>query len=282
MSKLNLTPEQATKEIKAVKQSNKVAREKRAKLRGYASSELYLKALQAIVDGKVESPSSSKPAPKAKKASKAGKKPVILVIDVLDRSGSMGWPDRKGDKLYNALQGLNEGVTKLQQEESSLGVEYHHQFITFDSMIKIGTAKPINKVSTLTATSGGVTALNDAIIKSVKEGVSYSKDKECKVLINIYTDGGENASRSSAGTAKEAVKDAESKGIVVTFVGTVEDTNSAIRNYGIHESNTNTYDGTAEGMSLMAGSTQFARAEYSKKVVKGEDVSRGFYKKIVK
>lgn len=281
MRKLTLTKELAEQEISAVKRTNKTARERRAQLRGFASSELYLKALQAIVDGKVEVIGGK--ATKKKTASKTGEKPKILIIDNLDRSGSMGSSKVKDTRLYNSLVGLNEGIAKLKKEEAPLGVEYFHSFIYFDDRINSGDIKPISKVSKLSVDSGGTTALNDAILVSIDKALDFQKlNKNSKVLINIYTDGGENASRSNKIEVSTAITKAEEKGIVVTFIGIREDTKEAIRSYKIHDSNTMVYDGSAQGMSMSMQVTALARSTFSKKVVAGEDVKTGFYKKIIK
>ena len=82
MTKLNLTPAEAAKEIKAVKQCNKVAREKRAVKRGFKTSAEYLTALTNVVNGTAapEKVTSSKPAKKKVVASKAGVRPVLRNI----------------------------------------------------------------------------------------------------------------------------------------------------------------------------------------------------------
>ena len=282
MTKLNLTPAEAAKEIKAVKQCNKVAREKRAVKRGFKTSAEYLTALTNVVNGTVapEKVTSSKPAKKKVVASKAGVRPVIFVFDVLDRSGSMG--SGKNSKIAIANKGINSGLIKLREEESKLGVDYKHLLVTFDDTVELGEVVPVASAKPINIRSRGLTALNDAIIASIDRALTV-KSKDDKVLINVYTDGGENASRTTSTEKVKARIDASEKdGIVITFIGTTLDTATAIRSYGIHDSNTMSYDGTAKGMGQTMQSTNFARSAFSKKVVAGEDVSKGFYKKIVK
>lgn len=280
MSKLTLTKEEATKEIKAVKQCNMVAREKRAKLRGFASSKLYLDALQAIVDGKVDT-NSGKSTGKKKKTSKAGEKPVIYIFDCIDTSGSMGSGSYSGSRMAIANQGLNQGIAQLKKEQDKLGVIYKHVLVRFWSYVEMSSLLSIDRVQPVNFTGSGSTLLNDAIVQAVDRAIE-EKSPEEKALINIYTDGGENGSKASDAQAKAAIKKAEENGITVTFIGTVGDTQSAIRSYGLHESNTMIYDGTAKGMSMSMQETSSARSTFSKKVVAGEDVKTGFYKKIVK
>ena len=280
MTKLNLTPAEAAKEIKTVKQCNKVAREKRAVKRGFKTSAEYLTALTNVVNGTVapEKVTSSKPA-KKKVASKVGVRPVIFVFDVLDRSGSMG--SGNNSKIAIANQGINSGLIKLREEESKLGVDYKHLLVTFDGTVELGEVVPVASAKPINIKSRGLTALNDAIVASIDRALTV-KSKDDKVLINVYTDGGENASGTSTERVKARIEACEKDGIVITFIGTTFDTATAIRIYSIHDSNTMSYDGTAKGMGQTMQSTNSARSAFSKKVVAGEDVSNGFYKKIVK
>lgn len=193
----------------------------------------------------------------------------------------MGYLSHSGSKISNAVQGINEAVKNLGAEEEALGVIYKHIFIHFDNAIIVSGVRNIAEVPHLSVDGRGGTALNDAIIKAVDTAIE-SKEKGEKALINIYTDGGENASRSTKEAANKAIKAGEKQDVVVTFIGTKYDTATAIQNYGIHASNTTVYDGTANGMFMSMQETSSARSAFSKKVVDGEDVSTGFYKKIVK
>lgn len=281
---LKLTQQEALQELKALKRSNKQAREVRATKRGFKSSVDYMKALQDLVDGKVvhDNTTGSKTTKKKNTSKSSSKKPTIIVIDVLDRSGSMGALLNSNSKIANAVKGINSGVEKLKEDESILGVEYKHVFIHFDTKICISNLESIKNVGYLSVDGRGGTALNDAIMSAISMAMKHKKDGD-KVLINIYTDGGENASKEfTYADVKKEISLVEKLGVTVTFIGTKYDTNSAIKNYGLHDSNTAVYDGTAKGLESMMQLTNSARAEYSTKVVKNEDVTRGFYKKIIK
>ena len=70
--------------------------------------------------------------------------------------------------------------------------------------------------------------------------------------------------------------------VTVTFIGTDFDVENVISRLGIDKSNTLSYDGTAKGLEASFDATIASRVEYSTNVVQGKDVSRGFYKNIVK
>lgn len=281
---LKLTQQEALQELKALKRSNKQAREVRATKRGFKSSVDYMKALQDLVDGKVvnDNATSSIPTKKKNTSKSSSKKPTIIIIDVLDRSGSMGSLSSTNSKITNAVKGINSGIEKLKEDESILGVEYKHVFIYFDTEICVSNLESIKNVGYLSVDGRGGTALNDAIMSAISMAMKHKKDED-KVLINIYTDGGENASKEfTYADVKKEISLVEKLGVTVTFIGTKYDTNYAIKNYGLHDSNTAVYDGTAKGLESMMQLTNSARAEYSTKVLNNEDVSRGFYKKIIK
>lgn len=276
---LKLTQQEALQELKALKRSNKQAREVRATKRGFKSSVDYMKALQDLVN---DNATSSIPTKKKNTSKSSSKKPTIIIIDVLDRSGSMGSLSSTNSKITNAVKGINSGIEKLKEDESILGVEYKHVFIYFDTEICVSNLESIKNVGYLSVDGRGGTALNDAIMSAISMAMKHKKDED-KVLINIYTDGGENASKEfTYADVKKEISLVEKLGVTVTFIGTKYDTNYAIKNYGLHDSNTAVYDGTAKGLESMMQLTNSARAEYSTKVVNNEDVSRGFYKKIIK
>ena len=227
---LKLTQQEALQELKALKRSNRQAREVRATKRGFKSSVDYMKALQDLVDGKVvyDNTTGSIPTKKKNTSKSSSKKPTIIIIDVLDRSGSMGSLASSNSKITNAVRGINSGVEKLKEDESILGVEYKHVFIYFDTEICVSNLESIKNVGYLSVDGRGGTALNDAIMSAISMAMKHKKDED-KVLINIYTDGGENASKEfTYADVKKEISLVEKLGVTVTFIGTKYDTNYAI------------------------------------------------------
>jgi hypothetical protein len=74
------------------------------------------------------------------------------------------------------------------------------------------------------------------------------------------------------------IEELQKKNYTITFIGTEADTRFVINNLNIDASNTISYDGTAQGLQETMVYTSSARSAYTDKVLKGEDVSKGFYK----
>lgn len=184
----------------------------------------------------------------------------FITIDVLDGSGSMGGYN----KSYNSKMSL--GMAGIKKAYNSVNGEY--KLIVFDEPYNI---QVFNTPDEFKYNFGGSTALTDAIIKAFE----LTKDKDA--LINIYTDGGENASKANYEMARKLIRENKHR-VTVTFIGTELDVKTAISKYEIESSNTLTYDNTAKGLFKSMETTVTARAIYSDRKAKGLDVSKGFYK----
>lgn len=205
-------------------------------------------------------------------------KPIIHIVDILDVSSSMAIHNRMGNANYGILQSFNN----LRKENS---VEYTYTLALFDHRVEHRFIKEnLNKVNTrlLSGKPQGSTSLYDAIGVTIEllEKETLKKDK---VLINIYTDGEENSSvKYNRTKVEELIRKCQSENYTITFIGTENDTIEVIRRLSIDKSNTLVYDGTGEGLAQSLNITMQARSEYTSKVTKGENVSKGFYKDFVK
>lgn len=241
---------------------NKTARERKAHIEGYPDAATYIKILSNIaVEVKV----------KVKKE-KSGK-PTIHVVDILDKSGSM-----RGERIEAANVGINTGLTDLKQGK----VKYTYTLCAFSyhydiKFVHLNTDP--ESVSTVKIGVDGYTALWDAIGATFKQMEKFVKAGD-KVLMNIYTDGGENDSRKFSSEAVRKLIDSNKKDWTVTFVGTKNDVELVNQRIGIDMSNTLVYDGTAEGLKKGFAETRSSRVSYAANVVAGNDVSVGFYKNI--
>jgi Mg-chelatase subunit ChlD len=254
------------------KRYNKKAREVRAKKLGYKSAADYISFLTTGFVSKEE----KIVAPVKNKGVKASVNPTIHIVDVLDASGSM-----QGSKFNAALTGINQGIKELQV--NNLPINYTYTLCDFsqDVLFPFVAVNPTS-VSTIRLSTRGTTALYDAIGNSIKK-INAIRNQDDKVLINVYTDGQENASREfNAISIAKLIKESAEKGITVTFVGTSHDTEYVIKNIHIDVSNTSVYDGSAQDLARGFEKTKSARVSYSSSVLKGEDVSKGFYKNINK
>lgn len=249
---------------------NKVAREKKAQREGYSSAAAYIHFLSTNEAPKVE----VKVKVKVGKKAKVSTTKVIHIVDILDKSGSM-----QGSKIIAANRGINAGLLDLKME----GVRYTYTLCAFSSRNKIEfpyLAVDPNTVPGVNITTDGYTALWDAIGKTFNMMKSHIAEND-KVLVNIYTDGGENDSREySSQHIYEMIQNYSKKGWTVTFVGTEQDVQFVNRAINIDMSNTRIYDGTAQGLEASFVETRSARTAYTKNVLAGNDVSVGFYKNI--
>src|SRR5690606_12504063 len=199
----------------------------------------------------------------------------IYVADVIDCSASM-----KGPKLLSAITGINNGVNEMKRE---FKVRYKHILCDFsgNKNINFSPLRDILDVPTISFEARDMTALNDAVIQTINTLKSFRKNSE-KVLVNIYTDGMENNSYSGKDKVRELINQVSQDGFTITFIGTETDTQNAIVDFNIHESNTVTYNGTADGLSMAMQSVNSARSAYANKVLEGKDVTKGFFKDIKK
>jgi len=248
---------------------NKAAREKKANREGYPSAAAYIHFLSTNEAPKIE----------VKVKVKVGKKPgasvpVIHIVDILDKSGSM-----QGGKIKAANNGINASLRDLKQG----AVKYTYTLCAFSSHNKIEFPHVMNdpeKVCEININVDGYTALWDAIGKTFSKLSAYFR-KGDKVLMNIYTDGGENDSMEYRATEiSQMIEDRAKHGWTVTFIGTEQDVKFVNQQVKIDISNTHVYDGTAQGLEKGLAKTRSARTAYAANVVAGNDVSVGFYKNI--
>ncbi len=255
--------------LASFKRSNKYRKLVLAERAGYKNTDDYKKYLENQINGVVE---DVKPA-KVVKTTK--KKPTIHIVDIIDCSGSMC-----GGKIKSAVVGINNGIKELKVDKK---VNYSYTLCHFsgssDIQFKYLNAK-LDEIDYISFVDRGMTALYDAIgftLTKVKKEILRNE----KVLVNIYTDGGENGSQHyTAVKISEMIK--ELKDFTVTFIGTNQDVKNVIQNLSIAESNTLTYDGSAKGLANSLSLNSIARSSFSKSVTKGADVSVGFYKNVTK
>jgi uncharacterized protein YegL len=195
-------------------------------------------------------------------------------VDILDSSGSMS-----GSKISAAVKGINHGVKDLQSDTNP--VDYTYTLCDFsEDVIFRQVMTRVHMVPKFEGETRGSTSLFDAIGKTI-ELITEKINPGEKVLVNIYTDGQENSSRLySADIISKNIKSCSERGWTFTFIGTPSDVAYAQERLSIKGSNTLVYDGTAKGLEKSFVTNTAARANYSSKVSRGEDVSEGFYKDI--
>lgn len=191
-------------------------------------------------------------------------------IIILDRSGSMS-----GSKWEAAKKGVELDYENCKKEgfKSYTFVQFDYpgrdivQYCDFKSPLKFSSPN-------------GMTALYDSIGNTLTSAFARLTGK---VLVKIFTDGEENASvKYHAEQIKELIKEAESKGYTVTFVGTEQDALAVNRSLNIDMSNIAVHDNTGEGVRGVFESYAVSTSAYTKTIREGGEATRGFFSKTIK
>lgn len=215
----------------------------------------------------------------------SSKRYVIHNVNILDASGSMA-----GGKYNNAIEGIRIELDELSKDTA---VDYTVSLIEFHSSLpgNCYTHKFMAKIDELKnfkpKGTGGLTPLYQTIGETIDRLLKVVKEDD-RVLIKIFTDGGENASHGKYASKKalfELIKKVQKdKGFTVTFVGTNIDVHTVITDLGIDRSNTLVHDNTERGIKMSFMASTSSTKKYSKSVAGGasaSELSRGFYTKTV-
>lgn len=192
---------------------------------------------------------------KIKKSLKKAQKLETLVNFILDKSGSMS-------TIQDAtIGGFNEYLNTLKKD----GNEYSFSLTLFDTSVESPqlnkSIKDIPELSSKTFVPDGMTALYDAVCKTINEVKKTVKDNQ-KVLTVIMTDGAENSSREySQKDLKKMVEDLEKSGNwSFVFLGANQDSFATASAFGVGMMNTANFSATGDGMTramhTMATGTQ--------------------------
>ncbi|QXV71777.1 putative von Willebrand factor type A domain protein [Pseudomonas phage psageK4] len=165
---------------------------------------------------------------------------AVKIVFVLDESGSMS------HLRQDVIGGFNTTIA----DQKSLPGKADVTLITFASTVRTRfESVNLQTVEDLTNESyqpSGGTAMNDAI------GIALARvlaDAPEKAIINIFTDGYENASREyTPAQVKELVKQAEAKGYQVVFLAANIDEQVVGASFGLHASATRGFVADAKGM----------------------------------
>jgi len=211
----------------------------------------------------------------------SGTKARIHNVFIIDASGSMS-----GDKYITAISGVNELlksiISDIDTDNNAMVVEFEGD--TIARRLELNDKIP---TSYLGKGTGGMTPLNQAIgetLKYVYEKRKKDYSENDKVLVNIFTDGGENSSSGPFANSKNLskyIKELENEGFTITFVGTQYEVEYAINTLSMNMTNTLVHNNTSSDISRAFGDTVLARTRYSKTVSAGGDVTRQFYTKTI-
>ena len=168
------------------------------------------------------------------------KKEPVEILVIADRSGSMF------SIRSDAIGGFN---TFLKEQQAVKG-KANFTLVLFDDQYEVPVKgvdiKQVEELTDKTFVPRGMTAMNDAIGKSLSELLDKSPEK---AIICILTDGAENASKEyTSEQVKELIKEAEGKDYQVTFLAANVDAFAAGGSLGISMNNTFAFAASAQGI----------------------------------
>ena len=192
---------------------------------------------------------------------------------ILDASGSMDGPK---------YQAACTGVQNELQLSKDLGftfslVEFVQSGLIITHCLKTNPEKVQIRFNGAT---GGNTPLYQTIVETL-ERLMRDKKADENFLIKILTDGQNNSGDKTASDCYKVIKQAEKKGFTVTFIAGEYDIQRIIREIGIDESNTQSHKNTGESITATFETQRSATISYSKRLERGEDVTFGFYSKVL-
>lgn len=242
------------------KKANKVRRAVIVKNAGYTNEVGYLKYLQN---------------PDVLKKKKTKVIPTIHLVDISDASGSM-----QGDKYKATQLGIMAQINEFKNDKTVNYTYSLSEFVDSRTTIVHQTLSSFPDKVNFYGASGGNTPLYTAIF-DILTSLSGKIDPKDKVLVKVYTDGKDNASRiGDRSSAAKLIKELQEKNFTITFVATTEDLEGIKKDLGLYESNTLAVENTGTGFERGFEMSLSATRNYSKKVLSGQSVKEGFYKKV--
>lgn len=214
---------------------------------------------------------------------------TIHDVHILDSSSSMTTANR----YRTALAGINNDIQASKETARHRpGLISTMTIVEFGGKDKIkfhNLLTPIESIGTFHSTNfNSMTALYDAIGTTI-EKVLTAKAKDDKVLMKIFTDGGENDSqgfykpigydKSSPKLSALMEKVQKEDNFTITFVGTQQDTATMIKMLHVDASNTLVHDNTEHSVKMSFANTTNSRSTFVAKAMAGEDVSKNYYSK---
>lgn len=201
----------------------------------------------------------------------------IKMIWVIDESGSMaGVRDQFSNAITEkANKIISESPQYVDIDIIRFGSVVEETEYSYFSSRKL--AQPTYRLGSL-----GMTALNDAIIKAVKEARRYlGLGQFDRVLVEVFTDGGENDSRNKPSSVRSDILSVNSdQRFMIAFTGPASDKLS-VYNYaemvGIDKSNVLLVENGVQGVRSYATISTQANLNYTTASFKGDFVTSNFY-----
>lgn len=176
---------------------------------------------------------------------------VVDIVLIVDRSGSMG---NIAVETIGALNAFIEAQKEVEGEAVLTLVLFDDGYEVLYDRVDIQDVEPITDKQYFVR---GMTAMYDAIGKCL--GNILGKNESGRVIVQIQSDGQENASKEFTGSMiKSIIKERESEGWDINFLGTGIDAIAEGAKFGLDAGSTMTLSADAAGMrsysSAMVGS----------------------------
>jgi len=252
-----------SKQLEQFKKANQAYKLKLAQKAGFKTAQDYLNSLNGVI----------KP-PVVTNRSKPKVKPTIHVVDILDASGSM-----QGGKYTNSCAGIRSSLEDLRGNKD---VNYTYTLVEFVQKNKVITPNFLSEVPktvSFNGADGRDTPLYNTVYTTLNR-MNSAVGKDSKVLIKVYTDGGDNGFPGFEKLCANLINKLEKENFTITFVATKADMPKIKADLSLEETNTLAVDNTSQGFARAFTESRGATMMYTASVVKGKDVSKGFYKKV--
>lgn len=216
---------------------------------------------------------------------KPGKAPTIHNVHVVDASGSM-----LGGKYNNAIAGINSELSNISNDPNLVNSTV--TIIEFSGSIRGKISEsyfmaPLKSVDKLFSGrgAGGSTPLYEVAIKTLDRLVEKVDGTDDRVIVTIFTDGGDTDGGYTwtAKMLEEKVAEVQNKhNFTVTFMGTEEDVKTMVNTVHISLNNTLVHNNTAAGVAASYRTRSASLSNYAKSVVEdGITLTEEFFKKSV-
>ena len=193
-------------------------------------------------------------------------KDLVHNLIILDESGSMSSAYDATIHAFNQFLGNIKSTAKEFKDQ-----DHFVTFLSFNTegrnyLSKAENPEKVQQLNRQNYRPDGGTPLFDAIgfsVNKLREKLEHQPN--AKVLVSIFTDGYENASKEFTGTQiRNLIETLEQKGWTFTYIGTEHDVKTAAININIK--NSISFDKSAKGMTEMFEKEHHNRRNYHSKI----------------
>lgn len=186
--------------------------------------------------------------------------------------------DRSGSMMTCNIETQN-GINKFVEDQAKEKGKCNFSLVQFDDVYEVVHAGvKIKDVPKYELVPRSMTALNDAVCKTIIDTKSRVGKKKPLVIIVIATDGGENASHEfKRSDVKRMINEQQEKGWQFTFIGANQDAFAEGATMGIAVAATANYNTANTEATYGAASASVSRSRTAHSV--GGDASLSYTKK---